>query len=346
MILAFLTACTALSADPSGDSGHSGGSGLSGGGTADDTGGSTEDAPFYLGVNYPWHEYGIDVHTTAWGDYTITSDEGAVAAELATLADHGARSVRWWVFGDGRAAPSFDRDGTPLPLDDEALANVRALLDLADDAGLTVMPVVLDFGWCAAAQDVSGVTLGGHAGVLADPDQRRALVEDVVVPLAAAFADHPAVAAWDLVNEPEWAFDGETYGLGDHCAEADVRAYVEEATAAIAEVAPQPTTVGSASYAWMVQHWVSASPRVLQFHDYWEDLGSLASDPAGRGGRPLVVGEVPTAGVDITATLDTAYAGGFSGIMPWSGYADDDATDLDLAALSAWAAAHEVGGTL
>lgn len=299
---------------------------------------------FFLGVNYPWHEYGVDVHTTAWGDYTILGDEDAVAAELSTLASHGARAIRWWVLGDGRAAPDFAVDGTPLALDEEALANVGALLDLADEAGLTVMPVLLDFGWCAAEQEVSGVRLGGHADVFADPEKRRALVSDVVVPLAAAFAEHPAVAAWDLVNEPEWAFDGESYGLGDHCAAADVVAYVNEATPAIAEVAPQPTTVGSASYAWMGQYWTDTSVDVLQFHDYWEALDSLDAEVPGRAGRPVVLGEFPTMGVDLAGTLDSAFEGGFSGAMPWSGYADDDATDLDLGELEAWSEVHEVSG--
>lgn len=332
MLLTFL-ACTA----PATDTGrpHYEDDTADTGSDSADTGADPADL-FFLGVNYPWHEYAIDVRTTAWGDYTIAATPDDVRSQLRDLSSHGARGIRWWLFGDGRGAPTFASDGTPQPVDAEVLENVGLFLDLADQEGLTVMPVVLDFAWCSAPQEVYGVTLGGHAGTLADPDQRAALVNDVVAPLAAEFAAHPALAAWDLFNEPEWAMNGEYYGLGDHCSAEDVRAYADEATAAIAAVAPQPTTVGSASYAWMLQHWVAADPPVLQFHDYWEPLDMLSADL----GRPVLVGEFPTAGTDLPATLDTAVSGGFAGAMPWSGFAEDDATALDREELAAWAAAH------
>lgn len=301
-----------------------------------------QGAPFALGVNLPWIEYGVDFHATAWGDATLSSHPEEVAARLGDLRAHGVRSVRWWLFGDGRAAPRFTAAGAPVPVgvDDEITTNFLLMLDLAEAADVTVMPVVLDFGWCAAPEEVNGVTLGGHADVFADPERRAALVGDVLVPLAKAATDRPALAAWDLINEPEWAFDGELYGLGDHCDADDVSAYVDDATAALASVDDTPVSVGSASYAWMVQYWLDASPPLLQFHDYWEDLGTLDADL----GKPVLLGEFPTQDEDLSATLDTAWAGGFAGALPWSAYAEDDATALDLDELSAWEADHEVGG--
>lgn len=285
--------------------------------------------PFWLGVNLPWVEYAVDVHTTAWGDYTLSADPERLDAALDPLAEAGVRSLRWWLFGDGRAAPTFE-DGLPLPVDEEVATNFGILLDAADARGLTVMPVVLDFGWCAAAQDVNGVTLGGHARVFDDAAGRAALT-DAVLPLAEQFADHPALAGWDLFNEPEWGFDGELYGLDDHCDADGVRAWVDDAGEAI-EALGTPTTVGSASYAWMTEHWVDARPSVLQFHDYWEPIGDLDA----ALGKPVIVGEFPTADADLGEALDGAWDGGFAGAAPWSALAEDDASDLDLAAFRAW----------
>jgi hypothetical protein len=331
-----LLACTASLPDSAGGDGADTGERADTGDT-----GAAPDA-FTLGVNLPWIDYGVDFAPTSWGDDTLSTHPDAVLARLQDLRAHGVRTVRWWLFGDGRAAPSFAGDGTPIALarGDALGDNFGLMLDLAEEADVTVMPVVLDFGWCAAAQTVNGVTLGGHGDVLADPAKRSALVNDVVVPLAAAFGDRPALAAWDLFNEPEWAFDGESYGLGDHCDAEDVRAYVDEAAAGIAAVDDAPTEVGSASYAWMVQYWVDADPPVLQFHDYWEDLSTLSPNL----GKPVVLGEFPTKGQDLTATLDLAAGAGFAGALPWSAYAEDDATDLDLDELAAWADAHEVDG--
>lgn len=297
-----------------------------------------EAAPsFWLGINLPWVEYGIDVHTTAWGDYTFEADSTALELALDAVADSGARSTRWWLFGDGRAAPAFV-DGRPQPVDDEVITNVTTLLDAAAARELTVVPVVLDFGWCAAPEVVSGVTLGGHADVFGTEAGRAALTASVVS-LADAVGDHPALAGWDLFNEPEWAFNGDLYDLGDSCATDGVRAWVDATAEALA---PAKITVGSASYAWMDQHWADATPGVLQFHNYWEPLDTL---DGGRN-RPVILGEFPTADADLTLALDTAWERGFSGAAPWSLLAEDDATDLDTTELATWAADHAVTGAL
>lgn len=303
-----------------------------------DRGETTRDPdapPFLLGVNLPWLNYGQDFSATAWGDATLSSHPDDVLARLLDLSDHGVESVRWWLFADGRGSPGFDADGAPIALTaGEALdTNFTLMLDLAEQADLTVIPVLLDFGWCAAPEVVDGVTLGGHADVLADTTKRSTLVNDVIGPLAAAAADHPALEAWDLFNEPEWAFDGELNGLGDHCSVEDVQAYVSEANAAIASVDAHPTTVGSASYAWMLHYWADADPGLLQLHAYWEDVATLdaALD------KPVLLGEFSTAEGELVTTLDAAWNGGFAGAFPWSAYAEDDASDLDLDAYAAWA---------
>ena len=232
-------------------------------------------------------------------------------------------------------------DGLPVPPDDEVYTNLDLLFDEAAARDLTVLPVLIDFGWCAAAQDVSGVTLGGHARVF-DTQAGRDALTDVAVAVAAHVEGHPALAGWDLFNEPEWAFDGDLYGLGDTCDPEGVTAWVDSTGDALAAIGPEPTSVGSASYAWMTEWWLDAAPPLLQFHDYWEPLDELDADL----GRPVIVGEHPTADADEVAALDLAWDQGFAGSAPWSVLSDDDATDFDAAALAGWAADHEVGGRL
>lgn len=82
----------------------------------------------------------------------------------------------------------------------------------------------------------------------------------------------------------------------------------------------------------MLQYWADADPAVLQFHAYWEDVATLdaALD------KPVLLGEFSTAEDDLATTLDAAWNGGFAGAFPWSAYADDEASDLDLDAYAEW----------
>ena len=58
---------------------------------------------------------------------------------------------------------------------------------------------------------VNGVRLGGRRDHVRDPSRRARLLEHVFAPIAERYGREPAVAGWDLMNEPEWA----TLGAGD-----------------------------------------------------------------------------------------------------------------------------------
>jgi hypothetical protein len=144
-----------------------------------------------------------------WGRRWDLGDE-AVAASLRAdfrgiraLFGSGA-PVRLWLFADGRTAMSFDAGGAFLGFTARSQATMQVLLRLAVEEKVALVPVLLDFhiadGVARSGPD-GAWPVAEHTALVTDPVQRGKLVaavEEFVRP----FASHPAVLAWDVMNEP------------------------------------------------------------------------------------------------------------------------------------------------
>src|SRR4051812_23900057 len=75
---------------------------------------------YLVGLNYPWLGYGHDFGATLWGHDGVSAPESqrTVEADFAYLQSQGVKVVRWFVFGDARAAPQFGPDGRATGLGD------------------------------------------------------------------------------------------------------------------------------------------------------------------------------------------------------------------------------------
>jgi len=293
---------------------------------------------FHVGVNVPWRSYGNDFGDNAWAVGGIEDHAEAIDRVFARLDDADVRVARWFVLTDGRAGIDFDAAGMPIEVQEDALADLVLMLDLAYDHGIFVVPVLLDFPWCAPALEDGGVQMGGHCGLLADEMGRDALVEQVVRPVVAEVGDHPAVLAWDLINEPEWATVELGGGwLGDGVPAADLLEFTRAATVVVREETEQRVTVGSASTAMGSALWAGEDLDFVQVHSYDGAAQTTEADHVAAG-APVVVGEVGTSveyGL-LTDNLDALHARGYHGVWPWSLQADDDASALDLDTLAGW----------
>ena len=249
----------------------------------------------------------------------------------------GMSLVRFFVFCDGRAAPAFAPDGQVVGIDELFFRDFDVLVRSAERAGVLLMPVLLDFGWCAHPTIVSGVQLGGHAEVIRDPAKRQGFFDRALAPLLDRYGKHPAIYAWDVCNEPEWVV-GEVpdafRGNHDVVSLADMRSFVQGCAAYVHRLtATQLITVGSARRKWL-QLWTDCGLDLYQFHWYdhfqseepfpWAPYDELGLD------RPCLIGEVPTQNTDFTQQqfVAAAEAGGYSGLLFWSYGARDAFSDL------------------
>ena len=126
--------------------------------------------------------------------------------------------------------------------------DLDAAVATASRHGLSLTLVLFDFTWCARRRVVDGVALGGRRGVLARALGREALLEGVVRPILRRYGSEPAIAAWDLFNEPEWA----TWGYGNlnpftSVRPAQMRRLLRDLAALVRAETRQEVTVGLAS---------------------------------------------------------------------------------------------------
>jgi hypothetical protein len=180
-----------------------------------------------VGVNLAWPTarspegeemqlYGrlLDGGTKWWDSHWDLGEEAVVAsvredfrAIRATFGRAGGPPpvVRIWLFGDLRSGVTFDGEGTPVAVTDRSRRSLDVLLRLAVEEGVVLVPVLLDFGMAdgvgRTGPDGAWV-VGERPDLVIDPDRRGrlvALLEAFMKPVAA----HPAVLAWDVMNEPE-----------------------------------------------------------------------------------------------------------------------------------------------
>jgi hypothetical protein len=141
----------------------------------------------------------------------------------------GARApVRLWLFADGRTGLVID--GGKVAVTDRSRTNMATLLRMAVEEEVVLIPVLLDFtiadGVARSGPD-GAWPVAEHPELVIEPPRRAQLVaalEGFVRP----FADHPAVLAWDVMNEP-----GNAAGVVTAAHFADLQALVRDLVDAV-----------------------------------------------------------------------------------------------------------------
>ena len=261
----------------------------------------------------------------------------------STASGCGGSSARWptrarascgvWLLGDGRSGLRLDASGAPLGLDECVLPDLDAALAALREAGLRGLLVLMDFLWFSPARIERGVQLGGRRELVRDPAKRAQLLERVFAPIAERCCLAPEIAAFDLMNEPEWA----TLGTGTldprgAVSRREMRAFLAELAACLRERAPQPLCVGLASARW--RSLLDGLPLDFEQVHWYESLDSLTAlarpvAPPGPGRRAPLLGEFPTRGASLPPEriYEIAERAGYSGALAWSALATDTATD-------------------
>ena len=235
------------------------------------------------GANLPWLNYGHDLGR-AWGQGGVAAHAAQITHDLAALKSAGAEVVRWFFFCDGRA---LDEE---TGLTEEARHDARALFDLAGEVDLQVMPVLFDYLWCKRAHVHEGVQMFGRRAQVIDPAR---LIDTLVMPLVEVVSDHPALFAWDLINEPEWAMPARAL-VDEPVTDDQMQRFVRALHDAVGGLC----TVGSASLADLQRHWSWLPLQTFHLYEATVDDagGALCTErsstrphelpPGARGGWP------------------------------------------------------------
>ncbi len=290
---------------------------------------------FFVGANLPWLSYGDDFGANAWhpdGGVGRPAQRFALRAALSRVADEGLTHVRWFVLCDGRAGLRTAPDGSPVGLDDFVFRDGDAAVEELARAGLFAIFVLFDFHWFKPAAIVNGVQTCGRARFAVDPRLRARLFDGVVAPLLDRYGRHASIAAWDVINEPEWV----TRGGGGRPSVGRVqrpamRAFIGECVGLVHGLTSHAATVGSASTRSLA---LVRDLGLDVYQAHWYDRLNRHAPldlpvPAHGLDRPLILGEFPTRGSRRTSVdiLDAARRAGYAGALAWSVLADDEASD-------------------
>ncbi len=290
---------------------------------------------FVVGANLPWQRYGGDFGASAW------SPDGGVGEParrlhlrevLAPLSGSGISMIRWFMLCDGRAGLLEDPGAGPLGLDPFVFRDVDAALEELDRAGLQAILVLFDFHWFKPARVIDGVQTGGRSSFAIDPLKRSLLLESVVLPILERYGRHPAVAAWDVINEPEWATrPTRLVPWGSKAARPVMRAFIGEVVDLIHRSTVHAATVGSASTRSLsLVQGLGLDLYQAHWYDTLDRRAPLERAVAGFGLEcPLLLGEFPTraSARDPAGILATARTSGYAGALSWSILSADEWSD-------------------
>ncbi len=207
---------------------------------------------FAIGINYPWRNYGGDFGANVWGGHEgVNTPKGLqeVDADFNWLSSQGLNVVRWFIFCDGRGGLKFGPDGSVAGIDQYVLDDMTAALTIAHKYKLRVVFVLLDFNFVQRAQWVGGQLIGGHRKVIEKPELTLTLHKNALAPIFAAFGNSPDIAAWEIINEPEWVLTEYPYWETKKIGVKKMQTFVTSTALFIKQHAKQPVTVGSASLA-------------------------------------------------------------------------------------------------
>jgi hypothetical protein len=311
---------------------------------------SFDGSKFTAGINYPWNHYARDFGANVWGHAGVSepTNYARVEADFQLMQDSGVQITRWFVFGDARAGIKTSADGTPIGLDEKVFADFDRAVGIARSHKIYVIFVLFDYLLVERASAKDGVTMGGRRDWITDARKRKALIDNVITPLMKRYGKEPIVAAWEVMNEPEWAMRIRLKNKPHQVRVAEMQKFVSEIVQAIHADSDRPVTVGSASPGYL-KYWRKVGLDLYQYHFYPRVEGRLYpsfqhSHTALGLDKPLILGEFPTQALFTQPVdyLDNALANGCAGALGWSLRATDQYTDAQkgLRPLKSWSSKH------
>jgi hypothetical protein len=293
---------------------------------------------FMYGVNYAWHTFAADFGgISAWSQPGV-SGEPAVATELAEMAAGGIQTIRWWLWPDFRGdGVTFDGNDTPTGLGGTALADVTRALELAEQHDLYLMLTLFSFDNFRPTRMESQLKVRGIKPIVTDEAKRRALMDNVVAPLARAVEASPRkkrVVAWDLINEPEWAITGASLYGGDPVfdpqtdleavSHAEMETFLRDTLTTLRANSSALITVGGTAIKWK-SAWSMLDLDFHQFHMYdWVNMyWPYDRNPMSYGidDKPVVMGEFPLGGltgVPYGQLVEHWFGNQYAGALGWA----------------------------
>jgi hypothetical protein len=266
----------------------------------------------------------MDFGANVWGSHLgVSTRRAAVAADFARMASLGFTVARWFLFGDGRSGILYDDRGLPTGTDSYLFTDLDAGLEIARDAGIQLVLVLLDHRWMfegvreTMADPATGALFevrlpDGRARVLRDRIGRESLLRGVIEPLLRRYGRSGAradlggqILAVEFMNEPDFIVEEWERDLSSRVSRPLPFAMLAELVTRVSEmVHTQTTALTTIGCARLHNLWAWDDPALeldfLQLHSYPDlkhpdrDADVFGKPVAALGMRKRVVlGEFP-----------------------------------------------------
>ncbi len=290
---------------------------------------------FIAGFNLAWVSYAGDV-----GDSSL--NEGQFRRAFRMVGDSGGNAMRVWLSTNGSRDPKFGPDGLVSGLGSRTIDNVKAMLAIAREQRILLVPVLLTHNFMQAGQ---GADLERNRRMLTTDAGLDAYIENAVIPLVTAIGNDPNLLCWEIANEPEGMVDRGGW-TSQRIKQEDVMRFTNRIAGAIKRAVPGVLVSTGAVTAEKLS-WYSDEALVdagddpdgtldfYMFHYYGWNGPSLSPFVWGADewepDKPVVVGEMPSSSWtpstpssnkmkdsgDVNELLPLLLKGGYAGGLYW-----------------------------
>ncbi|HTY37418.1 MAG TPA: Ig-like domain-containing protein [Bacteroidota bacterium] len=149
---------------------------------------------FLNGANLAWMSFGNDIGPG-------TRDYTSFGSILLQLHNRGGNVLRWWLHANGAVTPEFNDTGLVVSPGPGTIASLRNALDIAWQREISVILCLWSFDMLRGTN--TNAVLARNLKLLTDTSSIRAYINNCLLPIVDSLKGHPAIAAWEIFNEPE-----------------------------------------------------------------------------------------------------------------------------------------------
>ena len=194
---------------------------------------------FLSGGNVAWVNFARDIGPG-------TTNLSAFNDIFQELNSAGGNSMRLWLHTTGAVTPEWSGNEVVGP-GTGAIDDLEAILDAAWDNDIGLILCLWSFDMLRISNG-TGITDRAHA-LLTDPILTQTYIDNALIPMVEALADHPAIVAWEIFNEPEGMSNEFGWDITRHVPMHNIQRFINMTAGAIHRVAPHlQVTNGSWSF--------------------------------------------------------------------------------------------------
>lgn len=158
------------------------------------------DEKFLLGANVAWNKFQYDLSLANYDPIYFENMFADVEAQ-------GGNSLRFWLHTNGAKNPEFTDVSDPLKCTGIAASdttNLKDFLDRAWNHGIAIQICLWTHNMLSTKQvEVTQAVRDRNRAILENPVYTQHYIDNALIPVLKATADHPALLAYEVFNEAE-----------------------------------------------------------------------------------------------------------------------------------------------